>query len=70
MRLPWTRRPAPVAPAPRPEVVQDGAGELGLRGRGAYSFSLQGGRQPARLAERLDNIALIRRLGAELEEEA
>lgn len=61
------RRPAPEAP--RPEVVQDGAGELGIRGRGAYSFSLQGGRQPARLAERLDTIALIRRLGADLEED-
>jgi hypothetical protein len=70
MRLPWTRRPAAATPAPRPEVVQDGAGELGIRGAGAYSFSLQGARQPARLAERLDTIALIRRLGADVEEDS
>lgn len=69
MRFPWTRRPAAAAPAPRLEVVQDGAGELGVAGQARYSFNPRPGSPAARLAERLDTVALIRRLDVELEED-
>jgi hypothetical protein len=69
MRFFWNRRhEQPAASAPRPNLVSDGAGELGIEGKAAYSFNLRGGAEPVRLAERMDSIALIRRMGADVKD--
>lgn len=58
------RRPAAAA-APRPELVQDGAGELAVAGQAAYTFTLRPDLEaPARLVEVLPIDALVRRLEA------